>query len=427
MSFLFKGIDGLVYFLIVPATLGFLDKYSYGIWLTLNSILMWINTFDAGLGNGMRNCLTISLARNEQEKSRIYISTTYVLLSIISLAVFAVFLVLCNFIDWYVLLNVDREIIPNLQEVIVCSFFIFCVSFVFKLIGSIYMALQLPSINYFFLAAGHLLSLILILLLRLISDEGSLFWVAVVYSASPCIVYFIASIVTFAIIYKHLRPSFHLVRIKEYSPELLNVGVGFFILQVSSLVIFSMSNVVISRLIGPDMVTPYNISNRYMAIALMALTITMAPVWSAITDAKARGDQQWIGNCVKKINRTVWLFGGALLVMLAVSPLVYRIWVGDSVEIPFTLSALMCLYIFILVWSTSKSSVLNGMDILRVQLIVTVFQAIAFLPVSYFFGRQLGLNGIVIAMIIINLPAMISNSVQVRMIIKGTAKGVWLK
>ena len=55
-SFAFKAVDAIVYFLIVPATLGYLDKYSYGIWLTLNSILMWINTFDVGLGNGMRNC-----------------------------------------------------------------------------------------------------------------------------------------------------------------------------------------------------------------------------------------------------------------------------------------------------------------------------------------------------------------------------------
>ena len=67
-SFAFKAIDAMVYFMIVPATLGFLDKYSYGIWLTLNSILLWINTFDAGLGNGMRNCLTVSLAKEDIEK-----------------------------------------------------------------------------------------------------------------------------------------------------------------------------------------------------------------------------------------------------------------------------------------------------------------------------------------------------------------------
>ena len=39
---LLKGIDGIVYLLFVPVTLGYLKPYEYGVWLTLNSILIWI-------------------------------------------------------------------------------------------------------------------------------------------------------------------------------------------------------------------------------------------------------------------------------------------------------------------------------------------------------------------------------------------------
>jgi hypothetical protein len=128
-SFVFKAIDAVVYFLVVPVTLGYLDKYSYGIWLTLNSILLWINTFDAGLGNGMRNCLTVSLASDDNEKSRIYISTTYFLMSIIAIAVYTLFVVVSGYIDWYDLFNVDPTVVPNLEEVIRYSFLFFCLSF----------------------------------------------------------------------------------------------------------------------------------------------------------------------------------------------------------------------------------------------------------------------------------------------------------
>ncbi|MDE6084614.1 MAG: hypothetical protein K2G11_09000, partial [Muribaculaceae bacterium] len=33
-SFLLKGLDGLIYLLLVPVTLGYLNEYEYGIWLT---------------------------------------------------------------------------------------------------------------------------------------------------------------------------------------------------------------------------------------------------------------------------------------------------------------------------------------------------------------------------------------------------------
>ena len=426
-SFLFKSIDAAVYFLIVPATLGFLDKYSYGIWLTLNSILLWINTFDAGLGNGMRNCLTVSLAKKNSEKSRIYISTTYFLLFIISSFVFIIFFIVSNFIDWYSLLNVDASVVSNLRSVIIFSFLFFCLSFVFKLIGNVYLALQLPAVNFFFMAAGHLLSLIVILILRFVCTKGNLLWVGIAYSASPCVVYLVSSVITFGFLYKHLRPSFRLIKARQYSGELLNVGVNFFIIQISALIIFSMSNIVISRLFGPDSVTPFNIANRYMGIVLMALNIVMAPIWSAVTDAHARGDEAWIMKSVQKVRRVSLFFGLILLIMLFISPLVYRIWVGKAVDISFELTTLMCIYTFLLVWSTGQSSFLNGLTVMRLQLYANIFEALIFFPLAVLMGKQWGLSGLVIAMIITNLPAAITNTIQVTKITNHTAKGIWLK
>ena len=426
-SFIFKAIDAVVYFLVVPATLGYLDKYTYGIWLAINSILLWINTFDAGLGNGMRNCLTISLAKNDNERSRIYISTTYFLLFVIASIAFATFFIVGNFIDWYALLKVDPHIVPNLKEVITYSFLFVCLSFVFKLIGNVYMSLQLPSVNFFFMAAGHLLSLFLILALRMFTSEGNLLWVGIAYTSAPCIIYVIASVITFFVLYRHLCPSIHLIKVKKYSKDLLNVGIGFFVIQITTLVIMSTSNVIISRLFGPDSVTPFNISNRYMAIVLMALNIVMAPIWSAVTDAWAKGDEAWVKLSVVKVRKISLVFGIVLLIMLAVSPFVYSIWVGNAVEIPFSLTTLMSIYVFILIWSTGQSSFLNGLGILKLQLYANVFEAVIFIPLAILFGELWGINGMVVAMILTNLPALITNTIQVNKITSHTAKGIWLK
>ena len=75
-----KLADTLVYLLLVPLTLGYLNAYEYGIWLTLNSMLTWINSFDVGLGNGLRNKLAIALAEGNRSSARIYVSTTFYML-----------------------------------------------------------------------------------------------------------------------------------------------------------------------------------------------------------------------------------------------------------------------------------------------------------------------------------------------------------
>jgi hypothetical protein len=42
-SLLAQGINILIGFLLVPVTLGYLNKDRYGIWLTLISVISWIH------------------------------------------------------------------------------------------------------------------------------------------------------------------------------------------------------------------------------------------------------------------------------------------------------------------------------------------------------------------------------------------------
>ena len=89
-SFGIKAVDVIVQFLLVPVTLGYLNEYEYGIWLTLNSILVWINSFDIGLGNGLRNQLASALSTNNTKLARELISTAYGMIIILMLCIFAI-------------------------------------------------------------------------------------------------------------------------------------------------------------------------------------------------------------------------------------------------------------------------------------------------------------------------------------------------
>lgn len=425
-SAIIKVADTLVYLLLVPMTLGYLNSYEYGIWLTLNSILAWINSFDIGLGNGLRNKLAAAIAEEDKKKARTYVSTTFYMLLVLSTIIYVVFFVVVSLIDWYSLLNVSNDAVGNLVEVVQVSLFFFCVNFVLKFIGNVYQGLQLPAFNYLISFSGHLLSLVIIFIFTKLVEPGTLFWVATIYSAAPPTIYIIAYPITFKILYSYLSPSLKFFK-KVYLRELLSLSVVFFLLQIASIVLFAMSNLVISNHFGPDQVTPYNIAYRYYSLVPMLFNMLITPMWSATTDAYTNGDMQWIKCSNRKMVKLLALFGLLLVMMTVFSGVVYKIWIGDKVDIPFAVSAIMAVYIMILIWSTSFSFFLNGMGKLKLQLLFTVLAAILFYPTCDFIGAKFGVVGVLIGMTIVIIPGAIINTIQFHKVTSDNVSGLWDK
>lgn len=422
-SIVIKGIDSLTYLLLVPVTLGYLNQYEYGIWLTLNSILMWINSFDIGLGNGLRNRLAEAMASGDKQLAKSYVSTTFFMLIVIMTFLIIIGGAAFPLIDWYSILNANTAQVPNLNGIVFVSFVIFCLNFIFKFIGNVYLALQLPAISNLLVTLGHMLSLIIIFFLTKTTDD-SLMFVAVAYSISPLLVYLIAYPITFKVFYSYLAPS--LVAFKKvYLKSLFSVGMQFFLLQISGVVLFAFSNIIISHMFGPDKVTPYNIAYRYFSIMSMVMAIIVSPMWSATTDAYVKGDIEWIKRSMQTIHKILLLAGCVLALMVIISPIVYKVWVGKGVEIPIVLSALMALYVYIVICSLSYSNFLNGLGKLRVQTINTVIVAILFLPIAFLLGEEMNIYGIVIAMCVVNASGLIVNAIQFSKIINNSAKGIW--
>ena len=422
-SLAYKFIDALVYLLLVPATLGYLNPYEYGIWLTLNSILMWINSFDIGLGNGLRNRLASAIAQNNKALAQSYVSTTVFMLAIIMGAIIIIGSIFAPFINWYDILSTTPEKVSGLKEIVYLSFAIFCLNFIFKFIGNVYQAMQMPSINNLMVAAGHLLSLIIIYLLTL-TTKGSLFWVAITYSASPLLIYIIAYPITFNKIYPYLKPNYKLFKFK-YLKDLFQIGLQFFLIQLSTILLFAFSNVLISHMFGPEEVTPYNIAYRYFSLIAMVMSLVISPMWSATTDAYTKGDILWIKRALNKIHKILLAAVFLIIAMVLASDFVYEIWIGNEVKIPLLLSALMGLYQLIIISSLTYSNFLNGLGKLKLQTINTVTVAILFIPLCYMLGLHFGIIGIILSMCILNTSGLILNVIQFNKIINNKASGIW--
>lgn len=422
-SLIFKVIDIPVYLALVPVTINYLNEYEYGIWLTLSSIILWIDTFDIGLGNGLRNKLGSAIAKNDYSKGKAYVSTTLVLLISIALIIAIIGLFLLPKIDWYNVLNVTSGSVPNLIDIVLATFVLFCANFVMKFVGNVYQALQLSAVTNLITLLSHVLSLLVIFLLTKFC-YSDLLYVAIAFSSSSLIIYVLLYLITFYKYFKNLAPSFKCFH-KEYIKDICGLSLRFFLLQIAGLILFSVTNLLISNLYDPSFVTPYNLSYRYFSIVSIAASFVVAPMWSASTDAYAKGDMIWIYETSKqivKINLCATLLVG---LMLIISPLAYKLWLGGNIDIPFSLSVIVAIYVCITFWSVSFSSYLNGMGKLKVQTYNTLAVASLFLPVCYTLGKIIGVEGVVLGMALLNTSGLILNIIQFKKIINNNAKGIW--
>ena len=420
-----KGVDCIVQLLLIPITLDYLNAYEYGLWLTLNSILLWINTFDIGMGNGFRNQLAIAVANEDIMLAKSLVSTSFAMIAMIMIAILLIVSPIVLNLNWYNILGADPNSVENLKDIVYISFVLFCINFMVKFIGNVYLAMQMPSINNLLVSLGHLLSLIIIFILTK-TTNGSLFNIAVTFSLSPVIIYIIAYPITFNMIYKDFKPTLFMFQ-KKYIRKLFNTGFLFFLLQICGIILFAMSNIIISRMFGPEKVTPYNIAFRYFSLINLFASILISPMWSAVTEAYAKKEMDWISKSIRSVEKRMYLLGGAIIIMVIISDYIYKAWIDSKVEIPSLMSFMMALYVYIIAFSTSYSYFLNGMSKLRIQFVNIAAMTILYLPLCYYFGKLLGIYGILLSMILLNIPGLIINKIQLKKIIGNNAIGIWNK
>ncbi|UKK57534.1 lipopolysaccharide biosynthesis protein [Prevotella communis] len=425
-SFVIKGWSALIVLLQVPATLHCLGEYKNGIWLTISSLLLWIDNMDIGLGNGLRNKIAEYMAHDEFERTRSLISSTFAMLTCIIIPVLLILLLLIALTDPYWIFNASPSKVDHLDQVLMATVTLVCTSFIFKLIGNFYMGMQLPAVSNLLIALGQTLALIGTYIV-LWSGSHSLMLIALVNTVSPLIIYLLAFPYTFLYKYPHLCPSLKLIKLKE-AKAVIHMGVQFFIMQISSVVLFMTSNILISNLFSPTMVTPYQITYRYFSILLVIFTVICMPFWNATTDAYQKNDIAWIRNATKKLRLMTVGILICLIVMIALSDIVYAIWIDQQTVIDLKMSIMMAAYIFILIYSMRYSYFINGIGKLRLQLIFTTAAAVLFIPLAYLTTQWThSIIWFMIVMCLVNIPGLIVNRIQFYKLINGKANGIWMK
>ena len=357
---------------------------------------------------------------------RIYVSTTYAIITLLFAFVFIGMLLLNYFVDWSVVFNVDSSLSRELHEVFsILSIFI-CIRVIASVFTFMLMADQKPAFSSAVLTLGQVAALLTIYIFTK-TIQGSLYCLALAISGVPCVILVVVSIGVFCTkTYRQYAPSFKFIRM-HMAPKLLGLGVQFSIITIAGLGIMQLINVFISKEQGAVCVTQYNISYKYFSVVFMLAELIVSPFWSGFTEAYVQNDYEWMRKSFRQLETIVLLAIPVIVLMFFVCPTVIRLWVGDSVIIPVSLSAAMGVFIFFQSAYCIYSNMVYGIGKIRLQLMLFLISSgLAFVLIRAGI-KWVGLWGCMIFPTITYLVIAVICRLQVKKVLARKDKGIWSK
>ncbi len=399
LGFVFKILNmGVVYFTI-PFLLQYLGKANYGIWVTIFSIVNILFFVDAGIANGLKTKLTEALTNKNKNLAKEYISTAYGSIFLISVCFLIVGMVLINNIDLSKLLNVDNSISNAQLYSVFLIVLVFIVSnFVLSLYKTLFYAIQKSSVVEFsmFLYQFLVFSLVFYALKNL---ETSLINVAYFYGIANVMISLLFSVIFFSK-RKEILPSIYHFK-KERIKELLSLSLGFFVIQLCMIVIFTTDNLIISNLLGPESVTNYDIILKLFQVITILSIILLDPFWPLFTEAYQKKDITWIKKTIKRLNKLFLIVVFITILLVFLTKYIVAIWIGKDFNIENSLPYFMAAFVVIRVYPIMYMFFLNAIGKIKFQMYLYILGAIINIPLSIFFVKyfNLGVSGVILGTI----------------------------
>lgn len=380
--------------LSVPLALNYLGTERFGMWLTISSVIALLSLSDLGVGYGLLNAVTKSLALRNIAQARRQISSSMALLGILALALAGAVLAAVLIADWPQILGVRSPLARSeaVPSVLVFAL-IFLVGLPLSVTTQVRVARQEAYLVHVAATAGNLVALVALLVV--ISSRQGVPALVVAMAGPPALAIAVNGLFLFFRNASDLRPSMALVD-WSVAITLVRAGFLFLVLQASIAVAFASDTLILARILGPAAVSEYGVAFRLFTIPIGLVAIGLTPLWPAYGDAIARGDVEWARTTLRRSTRTALLFAvPAAVIFVALGGWLVTIWVGVTV-IP-SLAMLLGLGVWTVQTSLGQSvaMLLNGANEIRLQAAAAAVMAVSNVALSVWLTSVMGAAGVV--------------------------------
>jgi len=426
-SFLIKGGALLVSFFSMPAYINYFENQTVlGVWFTILSVMIWILSFDFGIGNGLRNNLVGAILRNDKQEIKEYISSAYVVVGIIVTVFSLIGYALFPLVNWNAFFNIDEHIVTKktLLYVVVIVFTGILINFILKILSSILYALQKSAITNLLTLITSVSQLVFVLLAPSSSVETNLILFSIAHMLCLNVPLLIGTIVIFKKTLKGCAPKLKFFT-KKRANSVLKLGVIFFWVQSMYMIIAVTNEFFISQFTKPEYVVDYQIYNRLFTIVGMLFSLALTPIWSAITKAINEKDYHWLQSTYKKLNILVLLALSLEFTIIPFLQVIVDIWLGRNyISINYIYASIFAMYGSIFIYLTALSTIVSGMGKLKLQAVCyTIGVFIKYILIYY--GSSIFESWIVViaSNAVILLPYCILQAIFIKRDLKLMSKG----
>ena len=386
----------LLTFITLPLLLQALGARELGVWLVLASVFHWIAHMDFGVASGARNEIAKAAAARDTEQVQTATITGWICTTAIALllATVGTFLLTYGRGAMWLETNVFGGVSARLPLLIVLLGA--CTNFSISFVQTVYAAHERPAVasaasllvNLSFLAAtivvvqlgiGSLAIICWAYVACLIATNSALFFRFLQHFQIP----------------QPLLASFH----RPLARRVVGFGLRLFVVQLSAMMIFTTSRLLVGLFEGPEAVVVYDAGYKVFFLVSSAHSLVMASLWSSYTHAITVHDWDWVRSTLRKL-RLLTLPLAALCLMLAwISPWLISHWLGDSNVGSVSLYVWMAIATIFGCWSNVFAYFLNGIGDVNVQMRSSIIAACLFLPGTYLFAVILnyGTVGVVVS------------------------------
>lgn len=394
-----RAVTVLVTFLSVPLTIHYLGPERYGAWVTIGSLLAWLQLTDFGLGHGLTNAITAAAGQGRPELVRIYMSSGVCLLAMVALATGLAAAAAWPWIDWAALFGVATpEAQAEIGPAVAAALVIFLLRFPLSITGKIYLAYQEGRIGNYWGVAGNVLSLTA--LLAVTRTEGGLVWLVIAISGTHLLLGLANAVWLFVLHRPAVAPRLGSVQLSSMR-TLGNVSGKFFLIQIMALVTFQTDNLVIAHFLGASQVPSYSVTHSLFSYTALPQSILFSYLWAAYTEAIARGDIAWV-------RRTFYLnlAGSMAFAALSVAVLAFIAkpfilwWAGPAAEPSTGLLSWIAAWSLVDGFTSPIACLLAAAAHLRAQIIYSAIATASNLLLSIMLVQTWGVSGVIAATVI---------------------------
>lgn len=387
-----KAFALLTVLISVPLTLGYLGVERYGLWMTISSVTAVLGFADFGIGNGLLNYVSEANGKEDRRMAQAAVSSAFFMLLGVAMLLALMFVVLYRFVPWADVFNVSSsDAVAEAGPAMAVFVAFFILNIPLGIVSRVQIGYQESYTNSIWQAIGNVLGLLMLLVV--VNFKGSLAWLVLALVGAPAVATALNGVQLFRR-RRWLIPKWRRIS-RNVASRILRLGVLFFVLQVAVTLAFSLDNLIVARLLGPEAVSEYAVVNRLFSLAPMVIGLFLAPLWPAYGEAVARGDTGW---AKRALWSSLWLsllvVGLPSLIIVLFGNTLLNLWVGPSVTATFSLLLAIGLFTVATAIGTAIAMFLNGISRITFQVVTGSVMAAAALALKIVFGQRMGLPGI---------------------------------